>query len=55
MVDWKAIGVLTAGADTLVGLAVLTETVVLWDLVRSLSECGGVEGQTSGLVVRHDD
>ena len=26
--------VLTAGADTLVGLAVLTETVVLWKCVR---------------------
>ena len=26
--------VLTAGADTLVGLAVLTETVVLWKWVR---------------------
>ena len=53
--EWKVMGVLTAGADALVGLAVLTETVVLWSFVRRRSECGGLKGQTSGLVVRHDD
>ena len=52
--EWKVMGVLTAGADALVGLAVLTKTVVLWSCVRSRSEREGLKGQTSGLVVRHD-
>jgi hypothetical protein len=31
--EWKIAEALTAGADALVGLAVLTETVVLWSRV----------------------
>ena len=43
-------GVLTAGADALVGLAVLTETVVLWSCVREDEvNVGGWEDKPVGL------